>query len=205
MLQPGADPVRKISIIPRGRALGVTFQAPAADRYGYDTRYLRGRIIGALGGRAAEEIVYGEVTTGAESDLEQVTSIARQMVARWGMSAAVGLVSVMPPAGDEDLLFPGASGPSENTRKLVDDEVRRIVEECYQHAVSQLRDNRERLDRLAHALLEKETLDETDAYRVAGIPHEGPVPQPVIAGPDGHGADGHAAGEADPDTDATKA
>src|SRR3954468_4114015 len=84
MLEPGADPVRKVSIIPRGQALGVTFQSPAADRYGYGANYLRGRIIGALGGRAAEQIIYGDVTTGAESDLEQVTSIARQMVGRRG-------------------------------------------------------------------------------------------------------------------------
>ena len=96
MLVPGADPVRKVSIVPRGRALGVTFQSPASDRYGYDEAYLRGRIVGALGGRAAEEIVYGNVTTGAESDLEQVTRIARSMVGRWGMSDKVGLVSVLP-------------------------------------------------------------------------------------------------------------
>ncbi len=96
MLEPGADPVRKVSIVPRGRALGVTFQSPESDRYGYDERYLRGRIVGALGGRAAEEIVYGNVTTGAESDLEQVTRIARQMVGRWGMSDRIGLVSVLP-------------------------------------------------------------------------------------------------------------
>ena len=80
MLTPGADPVRKVSIIPRGRALGVTFQAPATDRYGYTAEYLRGRIVGALGGRAAEEVVYTDVSTGAESDLDQVSSIARQMV-----------------------------------------------------------------------------------------------------------------------------
>src|SRR5947209_20590668 len=101
MLTPGADPGRKVSIIPRGRALGVTFQAPAADRYGYSAKYLRGRIVGALGGRAAEDIVYGDMTTGAESDLEQVTRIARQMVGRWGMSAAIGPVSVLPPPGQE--------------------------------------------------------------------------------------------------------
>ena len=110
MLQPGADPVRKVSIVPRGRALGVTFQSPEADRYGYDAAYLRGRIIGALGGRAAEELVYGNVTTGAESDLEQVTRIARQMVGRWGMSEAIGPVSVLPGPNDEPLLFPGTGG-----------------------------------------------------------------------------------------------
>ncbi|HEY0473633.1 MAG TPA: ATP-dependent zinc metalloprotease FtsH, partial [Kribbella sp.] len=88
MLTPGADPVRKVSIIPRGKALGVTFQTPNEDRYGYLSTYLRGRIAGALGGRAAEDLVFGDVSTGSESDLEQATSIARQMVGRWGMSEA---------------------------------------------------------------------------------------------------------------------
>jgi cell division protease FtsH len=174
MLQPGADPVRKISIVPRGRALGVTFQSPSADRYGYDRDYLKGRIIGALGGRAAEEIVYGDVTTGAESDLEQVTRIARQMVGRWGMSDRIGLVSVLPGPQDEPTFFPGTNGgPSEATRELVDEEVRRIVEECYRSAVEQLHANRERLESLARTLLEHETLDEADAYRAAGFP-DGP-------------------------------
>jgi cell division protease FtsH len=170
MLEPGADPVRKVSIIPRGQALGVTFQSPVADRYGYGANYLRGRIIGALGGRAAEQIIYGDVTTGAESDLEQVTSIARQMVGRWGMSEAVGLVSVLPRPGNESP-FPAAdtNAPSESTRELVDSEVRRIVDECYAHAVERLTENRERLDSLAHALLEHETLDERDAYAAAGF------------------------------------
>ena len=90
MLTPGADPVRKISIIPRGQALGVTFQAPQSDRYDYSEAYLRGRITGALGGRAAEEVVYGDVTTGAENDLEHASDIARQMAGRWGMSPAIG-------------------------------------------------------------------------------------------------------------------
>jgi cell division protease FtsH len=180
MLQPGADPVRKVSIIPRGQALGVTFQSPVADRYGYGADYLRGRIIGALGGRAAEQIIYGDVTTGAESDLEQVTSIARQMVGRWGMSDAIGLVSVLPRPGNESP-FPAAdaNSPSESTRELVDSEVRRIVEECYGHAVERLTENRERLDSLAHALLENETLDEQDAYEAAGFDSTPPaVAQP---------------------------
>ena len=90
MLTPGADPVRKISIIPRGQALGVTLSTPEADRYGYEREELRGRIKVALGGRAAERVVYGEITTGAESDLQQLTQIARGMVGRWGMSDAVG-------------------------------------------------------------------------------------------------------------------
>ncbi len=175
MLQPGADPVRKISIVPRGQALGVTFQSPSTDRYGYDADYLRGRIIGALGGRAAEEIVYGAVTTGAESDLQHVTQIARSMVGRWGMSEAIGMVTVIPSESD-GLLLPGADAPSEATRELVDSEVRRLVDGCYAEALEQLRAHRGQLDDLAHALLEKETLDEDEAYRVAGFPpHEAPA------------------------------
>jgi cell division protease FtsH len=176
MLEPGADPVRKVSIVPRGRALGVTFQSPSADRYGYDARYLEGRIVGALGGRAAEELIYGNVTTGAESDLEQVTSIARQMVGRWGMSEVIGLVSVIPAPGEEQYYGPG--GPvqvSDETRELVDREVRRIVEGCYARARRTLDANRERLESLARALLEHETLDEDDAYRAAGFDREAPA------------------------------
>jgi cell division protease FtsH len=169
MLQPGADPVRKVSIVPRGRALGVTFQSPDEDRYGYGAAYLRGRIVGALGGHAAEELVYGDVTTGAESDLEQVTRIARQMVGRWGMSDAVGKVSVLPRPDEEPMLFAGAGQASDRTLELVDAEVRRIVDECYEKALDQLRENRERLDTLADALVEHETLDEADIYRIAGI------------------------------------
>jgi cell division protease FtsH len=169
MLQPGADPVRKVSIVPRGRALGVTFQSPETDRYGYGAAYLRGRIVGALGGHAAEEIVFGDVTTGAESDLEQVTRIARQMVGRWGMSDAVGKVSVLPRPEDEHSFVGPGGRASDRTLELVDAEVRRIVDECYDEAVEQLRANRDRLDKLADALLEHETLDEADAYRIAGV------------------------------------
>ena len=132
MLTPGADPVRKISIIPRGQALGVTFQAPQTDRYSYSAEYLRGRITGALGGRAAEEVVYGDVTTGAESDLEHASQIARQMVGRWGMSPAIGPVSVLPPPGQETPL--GIDGVAPATKELVDAEARRIIEECYGQA-----------------------------------------------------------------------
>ena len=181
MLEPGADPVRKVSIVPRGRALGVTFQSPEADRYGYTAAYLRGRMVGALGGRAAEELLYGEFTTGAESDLEQVTRIARQMVGRWGMSEAIGPVSVLPGPQGEPTLFPGAGEASDETRELVDAEVRRIVDECYDRALDQLREHRDKLDALAQALLERETLDEADAYRVAGIarrPQGAPAPVP---------------------------
>jgi cell division protease FtsH len=168
MLQPGADPVRKVSIVPRGQALGVTFQSPHADRYGYDADYLKGRIAGALGGRAAEEIVFNDVTTGAESDLEQITAIARQMVGRWGMSQAIGPVSVLPREERPSLLSDG-SGPSDEMRRLIDDEVRRIVDECYARALQLLLEHRERLDDLAQALLARETLDQDEAYEAAGL------------------------------------
>jgi cell division protease FtsH len=173
MLVPGADPVRKVSIVPRGRALGVTVQSPLTDRYGYGVGYLRGRIVGALGGRAAEELVFGEVTTGAEADLEQVTIIGRQMVGRWGMSREVGLVSVLP-GGPDDYLPPSTERVSEATRQLVDLEVRRIIDECYSTAMELLGENRPRLDALAEMLLERETLDEADAYRAAGFTVEPP-------------------------------
>jgi cell division protease FtsH len=165
MLQPGADPVRKISIIPRGRALGVTFQSPDADRYAYDRDYLRGRIIGALGGRAAEEVVFGSMTTGAENDLVQVTRIARSMVGRWGMSEAIGPVTVI----DEHRDPFTRSEVSESTQELIDQEVRRIVDECYEMAIITLKEHRPQLDALAQALLQKETLEEVEAYAIAGI------------------------------------
>ncbi|NUP15888.1 MAG: ATP-dependent zinc metalloprotease FtsH [Streptomyces sp.] len=165
MLQPGADPVRKITIVPRGRALGVTMSTPEVERYAHSEGYLRGRIIGALGGMAAEQVVYGVVTTGAENDLEQVTNIARGMVARWGMSERVGRLSALP--SDAQQAYGLAAAPQ--TLDVIDSEMRRIVDECYEEACRKLRDHRGRLDALAEALLENETLEEADAYRIAGI------------------------------------
>ncbi|MFF8910731.1 ATP-dependent zinc metalloprotease FtsH [Streptomyces olivaceoviridis] len=165
MLQPGADPVRKITIVPRGRALGVTLSTPDADKYAYTEEYLRGRIIGALGGMAAEKVVFGVITTGAENDLEHVTGLARGMVTRWGMSDRVGHLSVLPDDGQQ----PYGMSAAPRTLDLVDGEMRRIVEECYAEACRTLEENRHRLDGLAIALLEHETLEEADAYRVAGI------------------------------------
>jgi cell division protease FtsH len=167
MLQPGADPVRKVSIVPRGRALGVTLQSPEADRYSYSEDYLRGKIIGMLGGRAAEEIVFGDLSTGAENDMVQATQLARSMVGRWGMSEMVGPVTVF-----DDRMVDAFGRPlvSEKTMEMVDDEVRRLVDECYESARKQLAEHRDRLEALAAALLERETLDEEEAYRVAGLP-----------------------------------
>ncbi|MFJ5778124.1 ATP-dependent zinc metalloprotease FtsH [Streptomyces sp. NPDC093094] len=179
MLQPGADPVRKITIVPRGRALGVTLSTPDSDKYAFTEEYLRGRVIGALGGMAAEETVFGVVTTGAENDLEQVTGIVRGMVARWGMSERVGRLSALP--SDAQQAYGLAAAPQ--TLDAIDDEMRRIVDECYDEARHKLRDHRRQLDALAEALLERETLEEADAYRIAGITrltkdHGEDVPRP---------------------------
>ncbi|WP_271220481.1 ATP-dependent zinc metalloprotease FtsH [Streptosporangium carneum] len=176
MLQPGADPVRKISIIPRGRALGVTLSTPDTDRYAYDERYLRGRIVGALGGMAAEQIVYGVITTGAENDLEQVTAIARGMVGRWGMSPRIGPLTILPGSGDSR----PAAAPA--TLAAVDEETRRIVDECYEIAQDVLKENRERLDGIVIALLEHETLGEAEAYAAAGLPGAARGPSPSGSG-----------------------
>jgi cell division protease FtsH len=168
MLTPGADPVRKVSIIPRGLALGVTFAAPESDRFNYRGPEVEAKIKVALGGRAAEEVVFGETSSGAESDIEQLTAIARQMVGRWGMSPAIGPVAVIPRDGAGPLL-PGAAEVSPHTQQLVDDEVRRIVETAHKEVVVVLKRNRKKLDSLANALLEHETLDEEDAYAAAGV------------------------------------
>jgi len=164
MLTEGADPVRKISIIPRGQSLGVTFSAPEADRFNYSDRELRARIEVALGGRAAEEIVFGDLTTGAESDIQQLTQIARQMVGRWGMSATVGTIAVLPQDG-----FSRPDEVSDETQRLVDEEVRKLVAAAHDDVTRLLTEHRDQLDRLAEALLEHETLDEEDAYAAAGI------------------------------------
>jgi cell division protease FtsH len=168
MLTPGADPVRKISIIPRGQALGVTLATPESDRFNYSRDELLARIKVALGGRAAEKIVFGDTTTGAESDIQNLTQIARGMVGRWGMSDAIGAVAVTD--GRQDgVLLPGSVPASPPTQQLVDEEVRRIVEGAEHDVITLLERERGRLEALAGALLERETLDQPDAYEVAGI------------------------------------
>jgi cell division protease FtsH len=184
MLTPGADPVRKVSIIPRGMALGVTFSAPDADRFNFDERHLLAQIKVALGGRVAEEVVFGDLTTGAESDIQQLTRIARGMVGRWGMSRAVGPIAVLPADGQGPLL-PGVSETSQQTQQLVDDEVRRIVETAHEEATLTLSSHRDTLDALVAALLERETLDQDEAYDAAGLPQNAQAQReeaaPVIA------------------------
>jgi cell division protease FtsH len=177
MLTPHADPVRKVSIIPRGMALGVTLSAPADDRVSYSRAELIARIKVALGGRTAEEVVYGEITTGAESDLQQLTQIARHMVGRFGMSEKIGPLTALPADGQGPLL-PGAEAVSERTHELVDDETRAIVEEAHEEVLQLLAEHRAQLDALAQALLAKETLDEAEAYAAAGVAS---VPEPALS------------------------
>ena len=169
MLTPGADPVRKVSIIPRGMALEVTLAAPDDDQVSYTLEDLLAKLKVAVGGRVAEEIAYGTITTGAESDIRQLTAIARQMVGRWGMSDAVGLVAVLSVDGRGPLL-PGASETSGATQQLVDDEVRRLIDGAHHDVTELLSGHREQLDSLATALLQAEALDGIDAYRAAGLP-----------------------------------
>ena len=167
LLIPGTDPVRKVSIVPRGMALGVTVQSPVDDRQNYPEDYLRARITVALGGRSAEQVVYGLVTTGAENDLRQVTQIAHQMVARWGMSERVGPLNF----GDEDdgRPFGGPRPYSESTAELIDAEVRHIVDQCLDQACNLLRDHRWRLDALTKALVAEDSIDEDEILKVVGM------------------------------------
>jgi cell division protease FtsH len=180
MLTPGADPVRKVSIIPRGSALGVTFSAPDSDRFTYLEPEVRAKIKVSLGGRVAEEVVFGEISTGAESDIDQLTGLARQMVGRWGMSSKIGPVALLSRDGSSG---PFGGGPelSPDTQKLIDDEVRRVVSDAHDDVVKLLHENRSRLDSLAQALLDHETLDEDDAYAAAGVTPAGAPPAEVYA------------------------
>jgi len=174
LVVPGADPVNRVTIVPRGQALGVTYQRPDSDRYNYPEAYLRAKIVGMLGGRAAEEIVYGTRTTGAENDIEQVTGLARRMVTRWGMSERLGLVQLAP---RENPYLSGFNGYgdarpfSEETAKVIDAEVLKIIGESYDEARQLLSAHRKQLDLLAEALLARETLNEQEILEVTGLPH----------------------------------
>ena len=185
LLLPGADPVRRVSIIPRGQALGVTVQTPVDDRFNYGEDYLRGRITGALGGRAAEQLVYGVVTTGAENDLRQVTAIARQMVVRWGMSPRVGALNYAEDGDGSMPAFTAARPYSDETAALIDEEVKRISDECLEQAMELLQRNRDKLDALVRALLEHDTLSESEILDVTGLAQKqgaaAPEPELVAA------------------------
>jgi cell division protease FtsH len=187
MLTPDADPVRKVSIVPRGQALGVTLSTPDADRVSYSREELDAKIRVALGGRVAEEVVYGKITTGAESDIQQLTNIARQMVGRWGMSEKLGPITLLPSEGQSPFWVggPGSSETSPQTQWLVDQEVQALVEDCHAQVTQLLTEHRAQLEELSHALLEAETLDAADAYTAAGVPMRRaqvqPEPEPAPA------------------------
>jgi cell division protease FtsH len=174
LLLPGADPVNRVTIVPHGMALGVTYQRPEDDRHSYSEEYLHSRIVGAMGGRLAEELVFGSRTTGSENDMQQATDLARQMVTRWGMSARLGPVSLAQrdggsPAGMDAFGFGRAKPYSEATAEAIDDEVRRLLEDAAAEAGRVLEAHRVELDALAAALLEHETLDETAVRRATGL------------------------------------
>ena len=174
LLVPGSDPVHRVTIVPRGQALGVTYQLPVDDRVSYPEDYLRARITSALGGRAAEQLIYGVVTTGGENDLQQVTEIARQMVLRWGMSEKLGPLNFMA-AGDGGLPPSLQRQPySDATAELIDAEVRRIVEECHAEADRLLALHRDKLVTLATALLEAESLNEREILEITGLKQREP-------------------------------
>jgi cell division protease FtsH len=186
LVVPGADPVNRVTIVPRGQALGVTYQRPEDDRYNYPEAYLRARIIGALGGRSAEEIIYGTRTTGAENDIEQATDLARRMVTRWGMSEKLGTVQLAP--RENPYLggggFPSEKPFSEETARAIDEEVLRIMDESHEEALRLLTKHRKELDALAQALLERETLDEEEILEVTGLPPAPPLENTKVPVPD---------------------
>lgn len=163
-LLPGSDPVHKVTIIPRGRALGVTMQLPEEDRHGYTRSYLRNNLVVLLGGRVAEELIMDDITTGASNDIERVTKMARKMVCVWGMSESIGTLSIGE-TGEE--VFIGREwvqnkNYSEETARLVDEEVKKIVEEARQRCRTLLEENIDTLHRIAAALLDRETITGDD-------------------------------------------
>jgi cell division protease FtsH len=167
LLVPGADPVRKVTIIPHGGALGVTIQRPVDERFNYGEDYVRARIVGALGGRAAEQLVYSNVTTGAASDLQQVTVIAHEMVVRWGMSPKIGPLAFREEGSGDGL---GLARPySEVTAREVDTEVKRIADECFAEAMRLLTEHRGQLEALTQALLKEDSLGEEQILSVTGL------------------------------------
>jgi cell division protease FtsH len=160
-LLPKSDPVHKVTIIPRGRALGVTIQLPEQDRYAYDREYLLSRIAILFGGRIAEEVFMNQMTTGASNDFERATQLARDMVTRYGMSDAMG---TMVYAENEGEVFLGRSvtrqtSVSEDTMRKVDSEIRRIIDEQYKLARTMIEANRDKIEAMAQALLKHETID----------------------------------------------
>jgi len=165
---PGTDPLHKVTIIPRGRALGITMQLPTDDRYTYPREYLYNNLAILMGGRAAEEIVLNRITTGAGNDIERATELARKMVCEWGMSEKMGPLTF---GKKEEEIFLGREiatrrDYSETTAVEIDNEVKRLVFENYERAKNILRENLKALRALAEALLEKEVLDAPEIEKI---------------------------------------
>jgi cell division protease FtsH len=192
---PKSDPVHKVTIIPRGRALGVTVQLPEQDRYAYDRVYLMSRIAVLFGGRIAEEIFMNQMTTGASNDFERATHLARDMVTRYGMSDALG---TMVYAENEGEVFLGRSvtrqtNVSEETMRKVDAEIRRIIDEQYTLARKLIEENRDKVEAMAKALLEIETIDSDQIKDIMeGRPPRAPKPSSIAFKPKRDGDDGNA-------------
>jgi len=172
LLLPGADPVHSVTIVPRGRALGVTQQLPSEEIFNYSRTYLMNRVVILLGGRAAEELVFDERTTGAENDLEQATALIERMVCRWGMSEKLGPISFK--RGEEHVFLGRELGEgkhfSEHTAMLIDDEIRRMMDEGSQRALQLLGEYRPKLEKLAVELLDKEILTDREIYELLDFP-----------------------------------
>jgi cell division protease FtsH len=174
---PNADPIHKVTIIPRGMALGLTMQLPEDDKHNYSREYLKDQICILLGGRIAEELTSGDVTTGAGNDLDRATELARKMVCEWGMSESMGPLTF---GRKEEQIFLGREiaqhqDYSEDTAIKIDKEIKRIVMEAYEHARSILQDKKAVLNRMADELLVREVLDGEQVKRlVSGLPLEAP-------------------------------
>ncbi|OPY85505.1 MAG: ATP-dependent zinc metalloprotease FtsH [Syntrophus sp. PtaU1.Bin208] len=171
-LLPGSDPIHKVTIIPRGRALGLTQQLPVDEKHTYPKKFLLTNITILLGGRAAEELILGDFTTGAGNDIERATNLARKMVCEWGMSTVLGPLSY---GGKDEQIFLGREFAthkdySEETAKRIDDEISAIVTGCYEHAKKLLLENMDTLNRMANELLEKEVLNAAELDAIIGIP-----------------------------------
>ena len=208
-LLPGSDPVHKVTIIPRGRALGVTMQLPEEDRHGYSRTFLRNNLVVLLGGRVAEEIIFDDITTGASNDIERVTRMARKMVCEWGMSEAVGTLAIGE-TGEE--VFIGREWVqnknfSEDTARLVDSEVKRIVENAHSRCRKLLEENLDALHRIAQALLDRETITGADIDLLMDNKELPPLdnngkPVPSTAAKGGKASKSGAEFVIEPDTDA---
>ena len=189
LVVPGADPVNRVTIVPRGQALGVTYQRPDSDRYNYPEAYLRARIVGMLGGRAAEEIVYGTKTTGAESDIEQATALARRMVTRWGMSERLGHGAARAAGesvpGRPRAVTPARSRSAKRPPRRSTPRCCKIIGDSHEEAKRLLSAHRKQLDALAEALLARETLNEQEILEVTGLPRAPALPSGKLPLEDG--------------------